>query len=90
MHSPPVSNWIPDYVYEDRVADYSSGDILVILTDGVTESRNAKGEMFGLERVEGVLQRSESAERFIARLKAALTEFCGSFADDITAIAFDL
>lgn len=90
MHSPPVSNWIPDYVYEDRVADYSAGDILVILTDGVTESRNAKGEMFGLERVEGVLQRSESAERFIARLKAALTEFCGSFADDITAIAFDL
>lgn len=72
------------------MADYSSGDILVILTDGVTESRNAKGEMFGLERVEGVLQRSESAERFIARLKAALTEFCGSFADDITAIAFDL
>lgn len=90
MHSPPVSNWIPDYVYEDRVAEYAAGDILAILTDGVTESRNAKGEMFGLERVENVLQRSENAERFIARLKSALTEFCGTFADDITAIAFDL
>lgn len=90
MHSPPVSNWIPDYVYEDRTLQYSSGDILVLLTDGVTESRNAKGEMFGLERVESVLQRSDNAERFIARLKAALTEFCGTFSDDITAIAFDL
>ena len=28
--------------------------------------------------------------RFIERLKAALKEFCGTFNDDITAIAFDL
>ena len=90
MHSPPVSNWIPDFAYEDRLIGYRSGDILVLLTDGVTESRNQKGEMFSLERVESVLARSENAERFIERLKAALTEFCGTFTDDITAIAFDL
>lgn len=90
MHSPPISNWIPEYEYEDRIMHYAAGDILAVLTDGVTESRNGKGEMFGLERVESVLQRSENAERFIARLKAALTEFCGTFSDDITAIAFDL
>ena len=65
-------------------------DILVLLTDGVTESRNAAGEMFGIERVEEVLRRSENAERFIERLKAVLKEFCGTFDDDITAIAFDL
>ena len=90
MNSPPVSTWIPDFKYEDRVISYNAGDILVMLTDGVTESKNAKGEQFSLERVEGILQKSENAEHFIARLKAVLKEFCGTFSDDITAVAFDL
>lgn len=90
MHSPPISNWIPDFEYQDRLIGYGKGDILVLLTDGVTESKNDLGEMFSLDRVEAILQRSANAEQFIERLKAALSEFCGSFADDITAIAFDL
>ena len=90
VNSPPISNWIPDFSYTDRAIGYSKGDILVLLTDGVTESRNAAGEQFGIERVEEVLRRSENAERFIERLKAVLKEFCGTFDDDLTAIAFDL
>lgn len=90
MNSPPVSNWMPDFVYEDRAIGYSSGDILVMLTDGVLESRNGEGEQFSLERVEGILERSTSAENFIERLKAVLKEFCGTFSDDLTAVAFDL
>ncbi len=90
MSAPPVSNWIPDFGYEDRVTSYERGDILVLLTDGVLESRNDRGEQFGIERVEAILSRSPNGERFIARLKAALLEFCGAFDDDITAIAFDL
>ena len=60
------------------------------MTDGVTECRNGAGELFSVERVEEILQRSENAERFIERLKAALREFTDTFDDDITAIAFDL
>ncbi len=90
MKSPPISTWLPDFRYEDRFIGYSGGDVLVLLTDGVTESRNKRGEMFGVERVEEILARSENAERFIERLKAALTGFCGDFSDDLTAIAFDL
>ena len=90
MSSPPVSTWIPGFRYEDRIIGYEKGDILVLITDGVTESRNAEGEQFSLERVEAILQRSENAERFIERLKSALKDFCGTFSDDITAIAFDL
>ena len=77
-------------MYEDRVIGYEEGDILALITDGVTESKNADGEQFGLERVEEVLARSENAERFIERLKAELKQFCGSFDDDLTAVAFDL
>ena len=90
MNSPPISNWIPDFAYSDRAIGYGKGDILVLLTDGVTESKNAAGEQFGIERVEEVLRRSGSAEQFIERLKAVLKEFCGTFEDDLTAIAFDL
>lgn len=90
VNSPPVSTWIPDFAYEDRAIGYEKGDILVMLTDGVIECRNAAGEQFSLERVEGVLQKSENAERFIERLKAVLKSFCDTFDDDLTAVAFDL
>ncbi len=90
MSSPPISTWIPAFRYEERRLPYRKGEILVLLTDGVTESRSPEGEQFSLERVEAILQRSENAERFIERLKAALKDFCGTFSDDITAIAFDL
>ncbi len=90
MRAPPISNWMPDFDYQERHIGYRAGDILVLLTDGVIESRNEEGEQFSLERVEGILQRSYSAEHFIERLKAALSEFCGTFDDDITAVAFDL
>ncbi len=88
--TPPISTWIPDFRYEDRTLGYEKGDILVLLTDGVIESKSPAGEQFGVERVEALLARSENAERFIERLKAALKSFCGVFEDDITAIAFDL
>ena len=90
MNAPPVSNWIPDFGYEDNFISYRKGDILVMMTDGVIESRNPKGEMFSLERVEEILRKSESAERFIESLRSTITDFCGTFSDDLTAIAFDL
>ena len=90
MSAPPISNWMTDFGYEDRYLEYRRGDILVLLTDGVIESRNEKGEQFSIERVEAILQKSYSAEKFIEKLKAALTEFCGVFEDDLTAMAFEL
>lgn len=91
MAAPPVSNWFSDYAYEDKEMAYRSGDILVLLTDGVTESRNEAGEFFGIDRVENILLRSSSAQRFIEGLQTELKAFCdGTFDDDLTAIAFDL
>lgn len=88
--SPPISNWLEQFQYIDHEMSYRTGDILVLLTDGVTESKNKNGEQFGVERVEGVLLRSRNAESFIERLKSELHSFCDSFDDDLTAIAFDL
>ena len=89
--APPISNWMPDFVYRQNELPFERGDILVLLTDGVTECMNAKGELFGIERAESVLLQSRSAEDFIGKLKAALQVFSGGkFTDDVTAIAFDL
>lgn len=89
--APPVSNWMPDFQYTEKELPFEHGDLLVLLTDGVTECMNAKGELFGIERAESVLLQSRSAEDFIGKLKTALHVFSGGkFSDDITAIAFDL
>lgn len=89
--APPISNWIDGFAYRENELPYRSGDLLVLLTDGVTECANAKGELFGIERTESVLLQSHGAENFIGKLKAALTVFCGGkYSDDVTAIAFDL
>lgn len=89
--APPVSNWMPDFIYKENEMPFETGDLLVLLTDGVTECQNAKGELFGIERAESVLLQSHGAEDFIGKLKSALTVFSGGkFSDDITAIAFDL
>lgn len=89
--APPVSNWIADYRYAEKTMPYEAGDLLVLLSDGVTECANTAGERFGIERAESVLMQSACAEDFIGKLKNALTVFCGGkFGDDITAMAFDL
>lgn len=89
--APPISNWLPDFPYAEKELPFQRGDVLVLLTDGVTECVNGKGEFFGIERAESVLLQSHGAEDFIGKLKAALNVFSGGkFSDDITAIAFDL
>ena len=89
--APPISTWMPDFAYRENQMPYEKGDILALITDGVTECANAKGELFGIERTESVLLQSLSAEDFIGKLKTSLGVFRGgTFIDDITAIAFDL
>lgn len=89
--APPISTWMPDFVYTENELPFERGDILALVTDGVTECLNAKGEQFGIERTESVLMQSLSAEDFIGKLRTALNVFSGGkFSDDITAIAFDL
>ena len=89
--APPISNWFEGTRYQEKELPFERGDLLVLLTDGITECVNAKGEQFGIERAENVLMQSRSAEDYIGKLKSALTVFSGGkFSDDITAIAFDL
>ena len=90
LNSPPVSNWFDNPSYSDDVIPYEKGDILVLLTDGVTECRNGRGEMFGADGAIKTLSYSKTADDFIKNLETNLKTFCNNLNDDITAIAFDL
>ena len=65
-------------------------DMIVVVTDGFYEWENAKGEEFGLLRLESVVLQSHdcSAEEVIDRLRNSVEEFCGGTEqkDDLTAV----
>jgi sigma-B regulation protein RsbU (phosphoserine phosphatase) len=90
LNSPPVSNWFDNPNYFEDTIPYKKGDILVLLTDGVTESKNENGVMFGVDGAIKTLSYARSSEDFIKNLETNLKTFCGNLNDDITAIAFDL
>ncbi len=46
---------------EEKKIRYSSGDVLLFVTDGITEARNDKNEDFGEERLTGLLKQLHSA-----------------------------
>ena len=43
-------------VFAERTMDWSTGDVLVMYSDGITESRNPRGEMFEHERLEACVR----------------------------------
>jgi serine phosphatase RsbU (regulator of sigma subunit)/predicted enzyme related to lactoylglutathione lyase len=66
-----------------------SGDVLLIYTDGVTESFNEQGEEFGEDRLVEVMRRSRdlAAHGVLASIVEAVRQFSqGAQHDDITAI----
>jgi sigma-B regulation protein RsbU (phosphoserine phosphatase) len=81
---------VPDADYAEQAIDLASGDRLCLYTDGVTESRNAAGEWFGIERLEASLASGPrtGAEATLRRLAEELAAFRGDrpAGDDITLV----
>ena len=70
--------------------DLQTGDLVVLITDGVTELQNPEEEFFGAERALDVIRanRNEGARRIVELLHEALQEFSGGQPrpDDITVV----
>jgi sigma-B regulation protein RsbU (phosphoserine phosphatase) len=71
-----------------------AADIVVLYTDGVTETRNLAGEMFGTDRFCRAVtaHRSEDPEQVIDGVLAALESFAGAAQreDDLTLVVMKL
>ena len=85
---------VPDAEYEERSVDLAAGDRLCLYTDGVTESRDAAGEQFGVGRLEGALTGGGrgGAEAVLRRLVEVLTSFRGErpAGDDLTLVVAEV
>ena len=73
---------------ENSLAGLTKGQILLIGTDGLWETQNARGEMFGKDRVKAIIRKKAftSSEEILHSISAALKEFRGERKqeDDIT------
>ncbi len=76
--------------YEERRVDLSSGDVLVLYTDGVNEAENSNSEQYGIERFRSMVCESchLSAQGILDRILEDLSVFCEGQAqfDDITMV----
>jgi sigma-B regulation protein RsbU (phosphoserine phosphatase) len=75
---------LADATYESDRYNMHPGDRLVLVTDGVTEAENARGDFFDNERLEAVAAKSGSLEDIFA----AVANFCGGtpLNDDCTVV----
>ena len=79
---------------EDDYLDFSftmnKGDILVLYTDGLTETMNLKREEFGKSNIQALLHKNsrKSAQQLMDLFMTEITKFCegAGRSDDITAI----
>jgi sigma-B regulation protein RsbU (phosphoserine phosphatase) len=86
---------IADYNYaEYTLQGWESGSVIVIGTDGVRETRNSNGEMFGLDRLHEVISQNvnASAEMIQNNVIGALRTFKANAKqeDDITLVIIKL
>lgn len=73
--------------YEDHELKLESGDELFLVTDGITEARNAAGEMYKEEGLIDFLGKVNHEEDTIAQIKKELTAYTGGeFDDDVSVI----
>ncbi|HEY3999867.1 MAG TPA: SpoIIE family protein phosphatase [Candidatus Xenobia bacterium] len=81
---------IDDATYRSTECALFPGDKLVLFTDGVTESRNPDGELYGRERLEQLVrdQGHLPAEQLLAEIFAQVDAFRGDPAavDDVTVL----
>jgi sigma-B regulation protein RsbU (phosphoserine phosphatase) len=87
----PPLGIVPDLkISTSQQSDIRTGDILILVTDGILESRNARGEMFGEKRLLESVEKSR--EHSAALIVAELIQAARSFSenqlqeDDITAV----
>jgi phosphoserine phosphatase RsbU/P len=77
------------WTYADREIQLRSGDVLVLMTDGVLEAANEEEEEFGYQRLIASVQaiRGQGADAIRQRVLADVAAFCSNqFQDDASLI----
>lgn len=79
-----------DARYVSSTKQLGPGQMLVIGTDGIWESHNGRGEMFGKKRLKKLIRQTahQPAKAAVEAVMAAVMRFCGAqrISDDITLV----
>ncbi len=77
-----------DFDSATEAIDISTGDLIYLCTDGITEVRNPEGEMFGNRRLEAVLSQGQAHGTGFDALRNVLKDYCqdSQQEDDMTLI----
>ncbi|MCT4592641.1 MAG: PP2C family protein-serine/threonine phosphatase [Candidatus Gracilibacteria bacterium] len=79
-------------IIKEKELPLTDGDVLLLYTDGITEARNSKGEMYGIERLITSLKKhgfKSSTEKIFDKISEEFSDFIGDNYiqdDDITMI----
>jgi serine phosphatase RsbU (regulator of sigma subunit) len=77
-----------EYPYESRIIKMEPGDLIMVMSDGLTELFSPERELFGIERVEELLKGSNgySVNDLINQIKQVIKRWSGenSTEDDIS------
>lgn len=84
----PVLGIFPDHPYSQEEVELSSGDCLLLFTDGVTEARNSSDKEFGEHRLQEILRegRRLRAGELRDRIMETVSGFSGGFVHDDAAL----
>lgn len=88
----PPMGMMEDIDYGVRTIQTRPGDRLFIYSDGLVESKNSKGEMFGLQKVKDRLmaRRNEPTKPIVDDLYAELDEHTAEYMDDVSIIYLEM
>ncbi len=77
---------VDDFPYRGASANLQSGDLLCVVSDGITEAEDASGRFYGHSRMEEKLARSATPQEALTAILADLKRFLGAGepADDVT------
>ncbi len=79
-----------DVKFEDKVCSFLPGDLLFMYTDGVTESQDSSGELFGDERLSELIRayHENSPDDIVTAVSHEIESFTGSKAhtDDVSMV----
>jgi sigma-B regulation protein RsbU (phosphoserine phosphatase) len=85
---------LPNVDFEEKSVKLSSGDTLLLYTDGVIDAQNARGEFFGFDRLCASFNtyRALPPEALIKRLLSEVRAFCGEepLGDDLAIVAMQV
>ena len=80
--------------FESQMLQYSTGDLLVFFSDGLTETANAKGDELEIDVITNLIKKHSEldAERIYAALINEVNEFRGQAPqrDDVTAVVIKI